>query len=126
MSKYNTTLLLLVFIVSNIYYGQIVEKGFYNIDASTFKKHINSNSTTIIDIRTPTEYQQGHIKNSKNINYFDNSFKTELEQLDKNSAIYIYCRSGNRSLRTMQIMKELGFLSVYNLKGGFLAWSQIK
>lgn len=76
----------------------------------------------IVDIRTPEEFNEGHIENAVNIDFYSDTFKEDLDKLDKNKAYFIYCRSGNRSGRAMPIMKELGFKEVYNLSVGITEW----
>lgn len=76
----------------------------------------------IIDLRTPQELSEGHIENAVNIDFYSETFKEDLDKLDKNRAYFIYCRSGNRSGRAMPIMKELGFKEVYNLSVGIKGW----
>ncbi|MGW8123838.1 rhodanese-like domain-containing protein [Roseivirga echinicomitans] len=78
----------------------------------------------LIDVRTPEEYAQGHIENSTLMNFNAPSFKTQLEGLNKNKPIAVYCRSGVRSNQAVQIMKEMGFKKVYELKGGITAWEE--
>jgi len=76
----------------------------------------------IIDIRTTQEFNEGHIENAVNIDFYSEIFKEDLDKLDKNKTYFIYCRSGNRSGRAMPIMKELGFKEVYNLSVGIKEW----
>lgn len=76
----------------------------------------------LIDIRTPQEFNEGHIENAVNIDFYSETFKEDLDKLDKNKTYFIYCRSGNRSGRAMPIMKELGFKEVYNLSVGIKDW----
>ena len=76
----------------------------------------------IIDIRTPEEFDEGHIEDALNIDFYSDTFKKDLDELDKGKTYFIYCRSGNRSGRTMPIMKELGFKEVYNLSVGIKEW----
>lgn len=115
----------LVIIFFSCSFAQVAsQKGASNVEVEEFKKHTSISSVHLLDVRTPKEYQEGHIDGAKNIDYFDKSFKTELSKLNKNLPVYVYCRSGGRSGKAMQIMKEIGFVDVYNLKGGFLAWSQ--
>ena len=45
-----------------------------------------------------------------------------LDKLDKNKAYFIYCRSGNRSKKSSEILKEIGFVKVYDLLGGYKNW----
>ena len=51
----------------------------------------------IIDVRTPEEYASGHIEKAINLDYYSETFKDELNKLDKNKTYLIYCRSGRRS-----------------------------
>ena len=72
----------------------------------------------IIDIRTPEEFKTQNIKNSININFYSQEFKTELNKLNKNKTYLIYCRSGSRSKKSLNTFKELNFTKVYDLQGG--------
>jgi rhodanese-related sulfurtransferase len=76
----------------------------------------------LIDIRTPKEFDQGNIKGSKNINFFDSNFEAQMLQLDKEKPLYIYCRSGARSAKASKQLKEMGFQEIYDINGGFLNW----
>jgi len=76
----------------------------------------------IIDIRTPEEFNEGHLGNAFNIDFYSETFKEDLDKLDKNKTYFIYCRRGNRSGRAMPIMKELGFKEIYNLSVGIKEW----
>ncbi len=77
----------------------------------------------ITDIRTPEEFNEGHIENAVNIDFYSETFREDLDKLDKSKTYFIYCRSGNRSGRAMPIMKELGFQEVYNLSAGIKEWT---
>lgn len=82
----------------------------------------NRENFVIIDVRTPEEYANGHIENAINLDYYSETFKDELNKLDKNKAYLIYCRSGRRTGTVLDIMKELGFTEVYNMLGGITQW----
>ena len=83
----------------------------------------NSKKSIVLDVRTPEEYDQGFIKNSINLNIYDSQFfMDEINKLDKNTSIYIYCRSGARSFQACELMSQFGFEKVYNLEGGILDW----
>lgn len=77
---------------------------------------------TIIDIRTPQEYRQGHIDGAVNINYYDSNFMEQIAKYDKNQPIFIYCRSGNRTSPASRKMADFGFKEIYDLDGGILYW----
>ena len=76
----------------------------------------------ILDVRTEPEYKSGHIENAENIDYYSEGFEDELGELDKNKTYLIYCASGNRSGRTLKIMKRRGFQKAYNVLGGIKGW----
>ena len=122
MKKY--IIIFLLAFTALVFIGQ--QKGVHTVEVVEFQKFTTLSSKHLLDVRTPQEYQQGHIEGAVNIDYFSKSFKTELEKLDKTVPVYLYCRSGGRATKAMQIMKEMGFETIYNLKGGFLAWDQKK
>ncbi|SNR71306.1 rhodanese-like domain-containing protein [Lutibacter flavus] len=85
-----------------------------------------SQSQTIIDIRTPQEFAQGHIEGAVNINYFDRSFLEQVSKFDKNKPIFIYCRSGSRTSSASKKMINQGFSEVADLQGGIMNWAKNK
>ncbi|WP_231970359.1 rhodanese-like domain-containing protein [Tenacibaculum jejuense] len=94
------------------------------LNVSEFKKEILNQDIQLIDVRTSKEFNQGHILNAKSIDYFSSTFKAELNQLNKEKPVYLYCRSGKRSGKASKICSELGFKKIYDLNGGYLAWSK--
>ena len=67
----------------------------------------------------------GYIENSINIDYFSDDFSENVEKLDKNIPIVLYCRSGKRSSKSANELSKLGFKEIYNLQGGILDWIEI-
>ena len=92
------------------------------ITAIDFKNKIESENVQLIDVRTPKEYKEGHIKNAENIDFYDTNFYTQMNMLNKDKPLYIYCRSGGRSGKAATKLSEAGFSLVYDLKDGFLGW----
>ncbi len=82
----------------------------------------NNSDFVIIDVRTAGEFADGYIENASNIDFYSETFREELDNLDKNKTYLIYCRSGARSGSTLDIMAELNFEEVYNILGGMLQW----
>ena len=76
----------------------------------------------ILDARTPEEFLGEYIENAINLDYYSDTFRDDLEKLDKNKTYLIYCRSGRRSENALNIMKELDFREVYNMLGGITKW----
>jgi rhodanese-related sulfurtransferase len=80
----------------------------------------------IIDVRTPAEFDSGHIENAINIDYYSETFQDELDNRDKDKTYLIYCEIGVRSADALAIMQQLGFMEVYNMQGGISQWQQDK
>jgi rhodanese-related sulfurtransferase len=76
----------------------------------------------VLDVRTASEFQAGHIEGALSIDVNLPSFSEELEQLDRNAAYLVYCRSGNRSRTALAIMEDLGFKRIYHLTNGMTEW----
>jgi rhodanese-related sulfurtransferase len=76
----------------------------------------------ILDVRTSSEFHDGHIEGALNIDVNLPSFSEELEQLDRNATYLVYCRSGSRSRTALRIMDDLGFTSAYHLANGITEW----
>jgi rhodanese-related sulfurtransferase len=76
----------------------------------------------ILDVRTDGEYTQGHIQDALNIDYRSSDFSKKLEELDRNDTYLLYCASGGRSAKALEIMRELGFMNIYHLSKGFMSW----
>jgi rhodanese-related sulfurtransferase len=80
----------------------------------------------VVDVRTAEEFATNRIKGALNIDVKAADFKDKVEKLDKNGTYLVYCRGGFRSVRAMNLMKDLGFTRVYNLAGGLKNWQAEK
>ncbi|XUW99365.1 MAG: rhodanese-like domain-containing protein [Dehalogenimonas sp.] len=76
----------------------------------------------LLDVRTPSEFSQGHLAGAINIDYNAGNFQSEVGKLDRNKRYLVYCRTSNRSGLAVDIMRELGFTEVYDIDGGTEAW----
>lgn len=72
----------------------------------------------LLDVRTPQEWQAGKIASSNCMNFNDADFKQQIEKLDKNKPVFIYCAAGGRSSKAAPILQAAGFKQIYNLTGG--------
>ena len=68
--------------------------------------------------RCPRVGVEGAIMN----NIYEDDFEKQLEKLDKEKPVAVYCKVGGRSGQAMGKMNKLGFKEVYNLDGGMDAW----
>lgn len=78
----------------------------------------------ILDVRTVEEFQEDSIENAVNLDYYSETFRDELSELNKDETYLLYCRSANRSGMALDIMKELEFKEVYHMLGGINGWKE--
>jgi rhodanese-related sulfurtransferase len=74
----------------------------------------------ILDVRTQTEYDEGHIEGAILIPVQE--LPDRLDELDKSNEHIVYCRTGNRSSTAVEILGEAGFSKVYHISDGITAW----
>ena len=84
------------------------------------------NDYLIVDVRTPEEFAKGALPKAVNISVTSLDFPFEINKLDKEKPVMIYCKAGSRSTRAAIAMKALGFETIYELDGGFMAWQAAK
>ena len=85
---------------------------------------INNKNALIIDVRTPEEFAESHLPEANNfpVDTLSQNIET-IKKLQRDKPLLVYCRSGKRSARAAEKLKNLGVNSVHNLKGGIKAWS---
>ncbi|MDA9865681.1 rhodanese-like domain-containing protein [Flavobacteriaceae bacterium] len=88
-----------------------------------FKNQINNDNVLLFDIRTMDEFNSGHLKGSINIDFYEEKlFDKFFKKVNKSKPIYIYCRSGNRSKKSSEKLKKIGFVKIFDLEGGYKNW----
>lgn len=93
------------------------------LSAREFEAAVSENNVQLVDVRTPGEFQRGHIQGAINIDVKNQrTFRSSFEKLDKSQPVYIYCYRGPRSRHASKLLKGMGFEQVYDLQGGYLSW----
>ena len=77
----------------------------------------------VLDVRTPEEFTTGHLSDAVLLDFYESDFADSLAELDRDTPYFVYCRSGNRSGQTIQVMQTLGFTNVTELSGGINEWN---
>ncbi len=95
--------------------------GFDSVDATRFAEVIEDEQVQIIDVRTPAEFNEGHIPGAMNIDIDGEEFEAKVAQLDKSRPVAVYCRGGRRSKEAATHMVGCG-LDVTELSDGILSW----
>ncbi len=88
---------------------------------------IAKKKVTLLDVRTEGEYKEGHIPGAPLMDVLQEAnFVQQIQSLDKAKPYVVYCRSGKRSKRAMELMLQNGFKQVADLEGGFQSWTGAK
>ncbi len=107
---------------------RLLKSQLNNLEPKAFQEKINSTKNVIIvDCRTNYEFANSHINGAINISYLADTFWDEIEQLSKSAVIFVYCRTGRRSIRACTLMRNGGFDKdkIYNLDGGYVLWEKM-
>lgn len=101
----------------------IKKQNLLKVWVDDFKIELEKKDYILIDLRTTEELKQTWVINwSKQIDFYSPDFEKELKLLDNSWKYLIYCRSGSRSWKTLNIMKKLWFKNVYELEWGINDW----
>lgn len=90
----------------------------YDID----EKELNlilSKEAILVDVRSPQEYEEGHMKGATLLPEYDIKKKAKDLLPDKNKEIVVYCSSGTRSKKAQEELQDMGYTKVYNLYNGY-------
>ena len=93
-----------------------------HVSASSFALAVEQPGVTVVDVRTPAEFADGHLPGAVNINVEDPAFPDAIAALDATADYAVYCRSGNRSRAAMDYMTQAGVTQTVGLEGGITAW----
>lgn len=93
-----------------------------HVDQGAFALAVEQPGVTVVDVRTPAEFAEGHLPGAVNINVEDPAFPEEVAKLDPSADYAVYCRSGNRSRVAVDFMTQAGVTHTVGLDGGIGAW----
>ncbi|WP_044745592.1 MULTISPECIES: sulfurtransferase TusA family protein [unclassified Anoxybacillus] len=82
---------------------------------------LNEANTTVLDVREQAEYAFGHIPGALSLPLGE--LEQKMDQISKESHVYVICRTGNRSDLAAQKLMEYGFLHVWNVVPGMSQWT---
>ncbi len=117
--KKSSTILIFLIILSNMHgqHAPVIQSG-----SEQFKELTAQNSGILLDVRTKSEFKNGHLPEAGNLNYYSLDFRKKLILLPRNQPIYLYCNTGYRSEKAAEILIENGYTDVYNLQHGIMEW----
>jgi rhodanese-related sulfurtransferase len=97
------------------------DSDYGNVDVGEARDLIGEKGDLVIlDVRTASEYDSGHLEGAINIPV--EALSGRLSELNQNDELLVYCRSGNRSTTAVGILRENGYVRIYHMDGGIVAW----
>ncbi|OIJ14432.1 rhodanese [Anaerobacillus alkalilacustris] len=117
--------LILLFLLLGLFFGykQFQTIGIAQINTDQLAEmRMNDDQEDIvyIDVREPHEFKNGHINGMVNVPL--SQLENNYDIIPKEKTVVIFCRSGNRSLQAANILKDIGYKDLVNVKGGILDW----
>ncbi|MDK2880778.1 MAG: hypothetical protein PWQ99_553 [Clostridia bacterium] len=106
------------YVAGNIVNGDLRVIHWHQIDG------LDRASSLLIDVRTPAEFEAGHIPGAVNIPV--DEIRRRLGEIPKDKEIVVYCRVGLRGYLAYRILVQNGFPKVRNLSGGWLTYHPVK
>ena len=94
----------------------------WDITAPELAERVKTNHLKLLDVREPHELEISALPNAKNIPL--GQLAARLSELDSAEEMVIFCKSGGRSARGLELLVSAGFKKVKNLKGGINAWAR--
>ena len=112
----------LFFAISAMLFAACAPK-YPTVTPDEFEQAIAEPDVQLVDVRTPEEYEQGHIVGAMNIDWKSDAFADEAGQmLDKSKIVAVYCRVGHRSYEAGDKLYKMGYTHIVELQGGLEAW----
>jgi len=119
-------LIVLFFLIILTGCGKAQNNGNSNLSATEFSKKLNqTKDAQLVDVRTPGEFRNGHLKNAMNIDWNADDFAEKAKALDKDKPVFLYCMSGPRSTAAAAKLQKMGFKNVYEMQGGMMKWRNV-
>ncbi len=107
--------------VSSLVNGQ--NASFRQVNSEKFNALISEKNGTLVDVRTASEFKNGHITDAGNLNFYALDFRKRLRLLPKDQPVYLYCTTGYRSEKAAKMLIDNGYTNVYNLQHGIMEWN---
>jgi adenylyltransferase/sulfurtransferase len=94
----------------------------WDITVTELAERVKTNHLKLIDVREPHELEISRLPDATNIPL--GQLASRLSELDSAEDMVLFCKSGNRSARALELLTSAGFKKVKNLKGGINAWAR--
>ncbi|UCZ51517.1 rhodanese-like domain-containing protein [Bacillus shivajii] len=123
IKKYYPFLIPIIVLIGFFGYQQFQSAGVEEINTNQLAEMMNSEAhedVFYVDVREEHEFNDGHIEGMANVPL--SQLENRYEEIPKDQTAVIICRSGNRSMQAINILKDNGYVDLINVKGGMLKW----
>lgn len=94
------------------------------LDPYAFQTKLIHMLGTLVDLRSPDEYEQGTIKGARNLEWESEQFKTDAPHIEKYKPVFIFCHGGYTSAEAAKWFLKNDFSTVIILDNGYMAWKE--
>jgi len=94
-----------------------------NASPKEAKAMIDKGNIVLVDVRTPQEWNAGHLAGAVLVDFYDPNFENNIKKVSKGKKVLVYCARGRRSASASEKMSTSGWKDVTNMTGGYEAWS---
>lgn len=101
-----------------------IPEAYQDLSPVEFAEKMGDDNVVVLDVRTPAEIANGKIDGALELDFRAPDFSAKFSKLDPEATYLVYCAGGGRSAKTCTMLHEAGFAQLYNLAGGYRAWSQ--
>ncbi len=113
---------IIIVILSTLFASCSSHQRIESVTVDEFENALYDGHVQLLDVRSAEEYAQGHIANAENIDVQQPDFIDKAKaKLDHANPVYVYCRSGKRSMLAAQKLVKAGY-QVVNLRDGIVGW----
>ena len=104
-------------------YESTIPDGWMNVgDVTSFKDALAASNGLVIDVRQPSEYEEGHIPGAINIPLRE--LAANVDKIPTDKAIYVYCKSGFRAGVAVSAIRLMGYDNALAYKDSWLGWTE--
>lgn len=119
MSRFFTNLAVILVAAASVACAQ----QYKNVTAQEAKTMIGKGNVVVVDVRTPQEWNAGHLAGAVLVDFYDANFETNIKKVAKDKKVVVYCARGRRSASAAEKMMAWGWKDVSSMSGGYEAWT---
>ena len=103
-------------------YESTIPEGWMNVgDVVAFKDAVEASDALVIDVRQPSEYEEGHIPGAVNIPLRE--LAANVDKIPTDRQVFVYCKSGYRAGVAVSSLRMMGYDNALSFSGSWLAWT---